>query len=570
MMRGAAARAALAVLLAGCQRDPRPAPVAADAPAPLLGFDCVFEDATERSGVDFVHVNGAFGEKLLPETMGSGACLFDWNQDGNLDLFLVNSGALPGSNVGATARSALYQGNGDGTFADVSRSANAELARYGMGTAAADADGDGDEDLYVTALGENALLWNRPEGFADGTRAAGVGGGTWTDAAGIEQRSWSTAALWLDADVDGDLDLFVGGYVQWTRALEVFTSLDGVRKSFTTPDRYAGLPSHLYRNAGSGSFAEIPAEDLDCPLGKVLGAAMHDFDADGLPEIAIANDKRPNSLLWNLGNARFLDRAGELGVAYDADGRARAGMGIDVVELEGLAGPWIAIGNFADEPASLYRVSPDGALDWSQRSGIAPRTNVPLTFGLAFLDADLDGRQDLFLANGHIEPSIALFRPAQRYLQPALLFRGLGDGSFADVSAADALATPRVARGLAAGDLDGDGDLDVVLTQNGARAHVLANRAQETRSRRFLRVVLHGPQGNPRALGAVVRLQAGGARQERTLRTGSSYLSQNEVSAHFGLGNAAAIESLEVRWPGAGWVSYPPPALDTTVELSAP
>jgi hypothetical protein len=536
-----------------------PAGVAVPAP-----FAATFVDATASSGLRFVHRTGGFGEKRLPETMGAGACLFDYDGDGVLDAFLVGGTGWPDGPEPARGACALFRGNGDGTFADVSAASGADVELYGMGVTAADYDGDGDQDLFVTAVGADALLANDGGRFVDVAATAGV--------SGAPDPEWTTATLWLDADGDGDLDLFVGGYVEWTPETEIFTSFDGVHKVFTTPDRYPGLVSRLYRNDGGGRFAAAGPVGGASSVGKVLGAIADDLDGDGLPEILAANDTRPNSLFQNLGGGRFEERGLDAGLAYDESGRARAGMGIDVARLSGER-TVVAIGNFAGEPLSLYERGDGGRFrPAAARSGLAAPTFDPLAFGVAFLDLDLDGWLDLVVVNGHIEPDIARYEPDQTHAQPALLLRGLPDGRFEDVTAdagAD-FARPRVGRGLAHGDVDGDGDVDLLVTQNGGPAVLLLNRLQETDPRHWLRVRLVGSGANTDAIGAVVELRAGGRTQVRTVRTGGSYLSQGELVQTFGLGAEADVEDLTVRWPDGAVTRHEVDGADRTLVLRAP
>jgi len=562
---------AVLLVLGGCgDADEAPNEAREDASAPpgpdlAGGFAASFDDVTARSGVAFTHRTGATGEKLLPETMGSGACLFDMDSDGALDLFLVNS----------AGPSALFAGRGDGTFADVSAERGADVEPYGMGAAAADFDGDGDRDLYVTALREDLLLVNEGGAFVERAEAAGLVDPGWTDDAGARHPSWSTASTWLDFDADGDVDLFVGGYCKWTRELEIFTTLDGVTKAFTTPDRYQGLAPRLYANDGDGTFTRVRDPALSGAVGKTLGVAVFDLEDDGVPEILVANDTRPNFLLRRTAGGAWIEEGARVGIAYDENGRARAGMGIDVASIGGV--PWLAIGNFAGEPMSLFRLDAGFFRPAAAPAGVARPTTAPLAFGVAFADLDLDGALDLAVVNGHIEPDIARMRPAEAHAQAPQAFRGDGAGRFADVGAsAGDLARPRVGRGLATGDLDGDGDLDLVLTQNGGPAVLLANRARETardEPPRFLRVRVAGKDGAADALGTRVTLHAGGRAQRRDVRTGSSYLSQSETTLTFGLppGVARASElELEVRWPSGRVERRAVESLDTTLVLREP
>ena len=574
-MRAVAIALAL-VPLAACREsgpaDAKPARSAGE-DAPATPFACRFEDVTPASGLRFVHHTGAFGEKRLPETMGPGACLFHADGDGILDLFLVDGTAWPdGPEPRASGACRLFRGRGDGSFEDVTDSSAAGLEVYGMGVIAADHDGDGDTDLYVTTLADDLLLENGGGAFRDVAARANVGSGRWRDAEGLLHPEWTTAALWFDADLDGDLDLFVGAYVQWAAELEIFTSLDGVTKAFTTPERYPGLPCRLYLNDGDGTYTEAAFEEGEQSVGKVLGAALWDFDGDGLLDVAAANDTRPNFLFANRGAGRFEEIGTSMGLAYDENGRARAGMGIDVAELEpGTA--VVAIGNFAAEPLSLYERQEDGSFRHrAARSGLQNPTFMPLTFGLAFLDLDLDGWLDLVVANGHIEPDIARHRAGQTHAQSALLFRGRPDGTFEDVTAQAGgdFVQPSVGRGLAWGDLDGDGDLDLVLTRNGGAPVLLVNRLQEEAPRHFLRVELRGRGANTAAIGARIELDAGGHLQVRTVRTGSSYLSQGELAATFGLGALERVDALRVRWPDGTRTEHGVDAVDRTLVLTQP
>jgi len=574
--RSAARRAALlwALLpaaLASCGPDDVPAAGARPEQPPPPPFEELCRDATAASGVAFVHHTGGYGEKLLPETMGSGACVLDADGDGALDVFLVDSGGFPGHPAAADARCALFLGAGDATFRDASEERGAALALYGMGASAADADADGDTDVYVTALGENAWLRNDGARFREAAAGAGLTGGSWTDEAGNEHPDWSTSSAWFDADGDGDLDLFVANYCRWTPELEIFTTLDGRTKAFTTPDRYVGLPCRLLRNAGDGTFEPAgPEAGLEPHLGKALGVALWDFGDDGRLDVVVANDTRPNFLFANEGGGRFTERGAELGLAYDENGRARAGMGIDVADYANDGVPAVAIGNFAGEPLSLWREAPDGGFrSVAGESGVTRPSLETLAFGLAFLDLDLDGLQDLVVLNGHIEPDVARFVPDQAHAQPMHLFRGLPGGGFQDASTAAgrAFTTPRVGRGLAAGDLDGDGDLDLVLTTNGGPAAVLVNEARDRGTPHWLRVSLRGAAPNTDAIGARIELEAGGTRQLRVVRTGSSYLSQSDLAPVFGLGETDRVDALRVRWPGGRVVSYDVEGVDRTLVL---
>jgi hypothetical protein len=520
-------------------------------------------DVAFKAGLIYDHQTGATGKKLLPETMGGGGAFLDGDGDGIQDVFLVG---------GKGERRGLFRGRSDGTFTQV----GGEIApsRLGggdaMGVSIADFDGDQDDDVYMTAVGRNTLLVNDAGAFRDGTAKAGLEGGTWRDRSGVEHPAWSTASLWCDYDQDGDLDLFVAGYVEWTEETDIFTTLDGVTKAFTTPDRYTGLPVRLYRNKGDGSFEDATAEAGLLPhLGKGLGIAMWDFDRNGYPDIVVANDTRPNFVFMNQGDGTFKEEGLAMRVAYDENGRARAGMGIDIADYANDGVPGIAIGNFAGEPMSLYRAAKDGFESVAEKAGLAAATTPTLAFGVAFADLDLDGILDLVVVNGHIEPDIARIQPEQSHAQSPHLFLGLPGGGFADASAsagADFLK-PRVARGLAIADYDQDGDLDLLITVNGGPAALLKNQLMETAPAHWLRVVTRGSGKNTRAIGALVTLRAGGKTQTRLVRTGSSYLSQSDVFPTFGLGTGTTVDELRVRWPGGAERAYPVDRVDRTMTV---
>lgn len=531
----------------------------ASAPASVVSFDRRFTDVTADARIDFRHDSGAKGRKLFPESLGAGVGVLDFDGDHRLDLFFVNGRDLADP---ASARGcALYRGNADGTFTDVAKSVGADLSCYGMGCTIADIEGDGDPDIVVTAVDGLFLLLNEGGRFREAGAERGLSTNVWTDRAGATHPAWSTAAAFFDVESDGDLDLFVTNYVQWTIETDIFTTLDGKNKAFTTPDRYVGLPPRLYLNDGQGAFRDASeAFGLLQHRGKSLGVALWDFDDDGRLDIAVANDTRPNFLFFNRGGTSFEERGVELGVAYDENGRARAGMGIDIAAYAADGVPGIAIGNFSQEPLSLYRRSTTGFFDSSaERVGLAQATFASLTFGLVFADFDLDGASDLMVANGHIEPDIERIDPRQRYRQSAQLFRGSADGIFADVSTSvgEDFRRPRVGRALATLDFDRDGDLDCLLTENGGSPALLRNDlAPGARTMNWLVVDLVGSGKNVAGIGALVEVGSGTARARQTVRTGGSYLTASETGLVFGLGDRSTVEEVRVRWPGKGWRSY--------------
>lgn len=531
-----------------------------------------FTDITRAAGIAFVHQNGYSGEKYLPETLGSGGGFFDYDNDGDLDLFLVNARYFdPAHNNSPPCYSALYENDGSGHFLEVTEKAGLRECLYGMGCAMADYDGDGDADLFLTAMLDGCRFYrNNGDGtFTDITQAAGLTSPCWEDTQGRRHPYWSTSAAFFDYDRDGWLDLLVCHYVKWSIENDIYTSRVGLGKSFTTPDLYEGLSPLLYRNQGDGTFRDVSRESgIWNPQAKALGAALADVDGNGYLDAAIANDSQPNFLYMNQGDGTFVEAGLSAGIAFDENGRARAGMGIDAAPVyqDRLT---LAIGNFSHEPVSLYNLErPMFFVDAAGRARISRPTLLSLTFGLAFFDFDLDGFLDLALANGHIEPEIQKVEKEVAFAQPPQLFRQGEGHRFEEYTqeAGEDFSRPMVGRGLAYGDIDGDGDLDLLITACGEAPRLLRNTAAGARNH-FIRFHLTGRPPNTGAIGARVALRSNGRTQSAWVRTGSSYLSQSELILTFGLGETPAIQSVEITWPDGTGQSLPDPpslAVDTT------
>lgn len=500
-----------------------------------------FTDVTAQSGVRFVHNSGAFGRKYLPETIGSGGLVFDMDGDGSQDLLLINSMSWPGR-AGAKSYPALYRNTGKGRFADVTRGSGLDVELYGIGGAAADFDNDGNVDVYVTALGGNRLFKNLGGGkFIDVTKKAGVADG-----------GFSTSAVWFDYDNDGKLDLFVAHYVVWAVDKDLFCTLDGRSKSYCTPESYKGQSPTLFQNRGDGTFEDVTTRaGVSDTTSKGLGVAMLDFDGDGLMDLFVANDTQPNRLYRNKGKGTFADVAVGAGVAFSEAGVARAGMGVDAVDYDGSGRPSLIIGNFSNEMMALYHNEGTGLfIDEAPRSAIGRTSLLTLTFGCFFFDYDLDGRPDIFAANGHVADDIQRVQSRVAYAQRPHLFRNTGQKQFQDVTAASgaALQQAMVARGAASGDFDNDGDLDILVTVNNGPARLLRNDGGNQNN--VLKVQTVGTVSNRDGIGARVEVSMrGGQKLWQIVKTGSSFASQSELPLTFGLGNATAVEGIRIKWP---------------------
>ncbi len=498
-------------------------------------------DATRSAGIEFRHNSGAFGAKYLPETLGPGCAFLDYDADGWLDILLVNGTAWPGRGRGGSALT-LYRNNRNGTFTDVTRSAGLAADFYGMGVAIADYDNDGFPDIFVTAVGQNRLFRNTGKGtFVDVTAKSGLGGRT----------GFSTSALWFDYDRDGLLDLFVCNYVQWSPEHDVFCSVDGKNKSYCTPEAYHGSTCWLFRNRGNGTFEDVTAKSgIFDTTSKSLGVAMLDYDRDGWPDLFVANDTQPNKLYRNLRNGTFEDVAVAAGVAFSEYGKARAGMGVDAADFDNSGVMSIAITNFDEEMMAIYRPGAKGVFnDVAMKTGIGQPSRLRLGFGCAFLDMNLDGYLDLAAVNGHIDETVRNITGNHGYAQPPHLFLNGGNGMFQDVAdqIGGGFAAPKVGRGLAYGDFDRDGDLDLLITTNQGPVYLYRNDL--TNGNRSLRVQLQGTKSNRDGIGAMVRVTTPDGTQSRMVKTGSSYLSQSELAVTFGLAHRDKADRVVIEWP---------------------
>ncbi len=518
-----------------------------------------FTDITAEAGIQFVHFNGATGEKLLPETMGGGVAFLDFDNDGDQDLLFINGRPWPWTTWGGVMPTLkLYANDGKGHFTDVTAGSGLDVGVQGMGAAVGDFDNDGLSDVFVTCVGLNRLFKNLGGGkFSDVTASAGVAG----DAA-----QWSTGAAFLDYDNDGKLDLFVSNYVKWSREIdaEVGYKIDGTTRAYAQPMNFGGSFPQLYHNEGGGKFRDVSAEagmqvrnkDTGVPIAKALGVAPADLDGDGFVDIVVANDTVQNFVFHNERNGTFKEVGMLCGVAFDNNGNTRGAMGIDAAHYRNDAALGITIGNFANEMTALYVSQPGGMFftDEAIPEGIGPASRLLLKFGVFFFDYDLDGRLDVLSANGHLDEEIVKLQKSQSYRQPAQLFWNTGAKSGATFVSVDAphagadLFKPLVGRASAFADIDGDGDLDVVLTQTGGAPLLLRN--DQSLGHHWLRVKLVGTKSNRNGYGAKVVVKSGGQTFTREVTATRSYLAQSESVVTFGLGAGTKVDALEVTWPG--------------------
>jgi len=511
------------------------------APAILPRFE---EVPASRSGLTWVHENALSPQRFLPESLGPGCAFLDYDNDGWMDIFLVNSGPADFYQPATPLRNALYRNNRDGTFTDVTEKAGVAGGAFGMGVAAGDYDNDGYPDLFVTAYGRAVLYHNN-------------GDGTFTDVtgrAGIAMTGWTTSAVWFDYDNDGRLDLFVCSYVDYDLSKGGLLCADRNRDGslyyhYCIPHLFKPTPCALWHNNGDGTFARVTGTAIDRALGKALGVVATDVDNNGLLDLLVANDTAPNFLFRNRGKGQWQEDGLKAGLAYSASGHPRSGMGIDAADLNGDGFPDVVVANIDHENFSLYENhAGDYFTDTAPAHGLAQATRLMSGWGAKFFDADNDGRADLLLANGHPDDLIARRAPDVRYKEPPLLFRHDGR-RLRNVSAQAGapFSTAYAARGLAVGDFDNDGRVDALVGCNGGVPVLLRNVTPP--GHHWLGVALQGTACNRDAIGARVTWTAGGVRRSRFRNGGGSYLSSHDPRDVLGIGAATKIDTLEVTWP---------------------
>ncbi len=500
------------------------------------------EVALKTSGITWVHDNGRSDARHLPETCGGGGLFFDYNNDGWLDIYFVTGGPADFYGPKTPSKNALYRNNGDGTFTDVADKAGVacgQLGQFGMGAAAADFDGDGWQDLYVTNYGKNVLFRNKGDGtFADVTELAGVGA-----------PNWSTCATWFDYDNDGKLDLFASSFVQYSAQSSVFCGDNKLgRRYYCIPRVFKPRPSFLFHNEGNGKFSDVSkSSGIANSPGKSFGAVATDVNNDGLMDLFVANDTMANFLFINKGGGKFEESGLSAGVGYSDSGSPRSGMGVDAADFDGDGWQDLFVANIDQELFSLYHNEKD--LTFADQPGeIAQATRLLSGWGLKFFDYDNDGDPDLFLANGHPDDMVETQVSKVKYAEPLLLFENI-NGKFKNISAQSGavFAKDFPARGMSVGDYDNDGDLDLLVINNGAAPLLLKNNGGNKNNWSGLQLV--ATKSNPGAVGAIITWTAGGVKRQRLKTSGGSFLASHDPREILGLGQAPKMESLEIKWP---------------------
>jgi hypothetical protein len=497
------------------------------------------EVPAKGSGISWVHTNAHSPQRFLPETVGAGGAFFDYDNDGWMDIYLVNSGPADFYTPKSPIKNALFRNNRDSTFTDVTDKAGVGGGRFGMGVAAGDYDGDGWQDLFVTNYGPDILYRNNGNGtFTDVTERAGVG-----------VTGWSTCAVWFDYDSDGKLDLFVSSFIEFDKSQHrLCVDKSATQNYYCIPRIFKPRPSYLFRNNGNGTFTDMSGDSgIAGSPGKSFGAVATDINNDGLMDLFVANDTMPNFLFINKGKGKFEESGLGAGVAYGEAGTPRSGMGVDAEDYDGDGWQDLFVANIDQEFFSLYHNQLD--LTFTDQPGeIAPSTQSLSGWGLKFFDYDNDGDPDLFLANGHPDDMVETKSARVKYKEPLLLFENTGK-NYRNVSAMSGavFAKSFSARGMAVGDFDNDGDVDVLVSNNGEAPLLLRNDGGNRNN--WLGLQLVSTKSNPSAVGAVITWQAGGVKRSRLKTSGGSYLASHDPREVLGLGSSAIVERVEIRWP---------------------
>lgn len=497
----------------------------------------------QTSGITWIHDNGRSEERYLPETCGGGGLFFDYDNDGWMDIYLVNGGPSDFYTPKKPTKNALYHNNHDGTFTDVTDKAGVaagQMGNFGMGAAAADFDGDGWQDLYVTNYGKNILYHNNGNGtFTDITDKAGVGA-----------PGWSTHAVWFDYDNDGKLDLFVSSFVYYNKSTNVFCGDNRQgRRYYCIPRVFKPMPGKLFKNNGNGTFTDVSKQSrIADSLGKEFGAVATDVNNDGWLDLFVANDTVANFLFLNKKDGTFEEIGLPAGVAYSDAGSPRSGMGVDAVDFDGDGWQDLFVANIDQELFSLYKNQKDNTFADEAAGDISQATRLLSGWGLKFMDYDNDGDPDLFLANGHPDDMVEMQVSKVKYAEPLLLFENI-NGKYKNVSAqsGEIFAKDFPARGMAVADMDNDGDLDILIINNGAAPLLLKNNGGNKNN--WVGLNLVATKSNAGAVGAVLTWTAGGVKRQRLKTSGGSYLASHDPREILGLGQATKLDILEIKWP---------------------
>ena len=528
---------------------------------PISANQPIFTDVTVEAGIDFKHTSGRSGRFYFVEQLGSGAAFFDYDNDGNLDIYFVNGADLPGFQSKKPPTNRLYRNNGDGTFTDVTEFAGVGDQSYGVGCCVGDYDNDGHLDLYVTNFGKNRLYRNNGDGtFADVADQANVG-----------DERWGASCAFADYDNGGHLDLYVTNYVQFQLDQNKTCQNKGVR-TYCKPQEYAGEADLLYRNRGDGTYTEVTqAAGVYQPRSRGLGVVWGDYDSDGYIDLYVANDTNENHLFHNNRDGTFSDMAFFAGVALSENGEMGSGMGVDFGDYDNDGLLDIMVTNFQDEVATLYHNDGDGFFsDASYISGTGESTYASLGWSVCFFDYDNDGAKDIFIANGHISRNVELFHPETTYAQVNHLFRNLGGGSFQEVTTHVGLDLSQKApsRGAAFGDYDNDGDIDMLVTNSNGKPQLLRNDGGNRNN--WVKVHIRGTISNRAGIGARVEVVTGNISQMAEVKSGSGYLCQNALTLHFGLGSYTMINKIIATFPGGRVYEMETMLVNQVIEITEP